>query len=293
MQKIFFIFIIFTSVVPLSALALSVSDFTPQGQVAGASTFVTDAHAAVVLDQNTGQTLLSYNADTAWVPASLTKLLTSLVVLDTQPDMNRSCTIGAADEVGGARLAARSGSVYKLRDLLSATLVASANNAANAMADCVGMSREQFVVAMNEKSLLIGATHSTFFEPSGMDPRNQTTALDMAHIANVAFSTPTIANAAAQQRVSFSSVSKPKKYHVLKTTNKLFGDAELGVVAGKTGYLDEAQYNFATSAKDARGNYIITVVLGSPTKRGSFASTKTLALAAFDQLKNRLIAAAN
>lgn len=228
----------------------------------------------VVIDQKTGDIIIQKSASQRWVPASLTKMLTALVVIDQKPDFNKNCTVSPEDEVGGTRLNVAKKGVYKLSSLLEASLVASANNATTALARCV-LPLDQFVVKMNQKAKALGAANSEFYEPSGMDARNVSNAVDLAKIARAAFTTPKIQQVTAKKTVVFSSVSKPKRSHTLKTTNELLKQGVDGVVAGKTGYLDESMYNFALSRK-VSGQSTITVVLGSPTKAGSFADAKKL-----------------
>lgn len=292
MKKSLLIVAILALLYPVSSSALTMDELISaqvQGQVAGVQNI--NANATVVLNQITGEVLVSNNADKAWVPASLTKLVTALVVLDTKPNFNKTCNVINDDNVGGAKLAAVNGGKYKLKDLFSATLVASANNAANALARCTDMSRADFVAKMNEKAKQFEALHTSFVDPSGIDEHSVTTASDFAKIANAAFSTATIRDYASQPSVYFCSLNSPKKCHNLKNTNKLFGDTELQVIAGKTGYLNESLYNFAASSKNQQGQYLITVVLGSDTQKQSFESTKVIAQLGFKKLASKLAAA--
>jgi len=235
------------------------------------------SRAFLVMNQETGEVLLEKNMNEQWVPASLTKLVTALVILDQNPDWNKICKFKSEHEVGGTRLNVKVGATYKLIDLLNASLVASANNATVAAADCV-MERGLFVQAMNEKVKALGAVNSHFEEPSGMDPKNTITVKDFALIARVAFSTPKIQQITQKKTVSFSSISKPRKSHYLKTTDLILRSNSMNVIAGKTGYLEEALYNFAMSAR-VGGKYYVAIILGSPTKLGSFEDAKRVVLA--------------
>lgn len=259
------------TITPFTASAnVTINDFaTSHATVAAVS--------AVVIDQSTGEVLFSKNASESRVPASLTKLVTALVVLDTKPNMNKLCTMRPEDEVGGARINTYVGAQYKLGDLLNAALVASANNAASAVAHCIGIGDAQFVSKMNEKAQQFNATHTHFVEPTGMDPANATTAEDFARIANAALSTKKIQDIVRKKSITISTVGTlPKKTHYLKTTDLLLHDSAIRPLGGKTGYLDESLYNFVGSFKNPNGRFIITVVLGSPDKQQSFADTKSL-----------------
>ncbi len=212
------------------------------------------ARSYLVMDKTTGQILVSKEPDLLWPPASLAKLVTVMVALDAKPKLTKAVAMKKADEVGGARLATKSGVAYRVKDLLYATLVASANNAANALARSTGFSQAEFVEKMNQKAKALGAKNTIFFEPSGISEKNQTTVSDFSKIAKAAFENPLIAAAAATSAYSFRATNNKKYFHKLKNTNKLLGDAELADIKGKTGYLEESMHNFAAVAKDSGGN---------------------------------------
>lgn len=231
------------------------------------------AQAYLVADAKSGEVFFQKNSKDVRVPASLTKVLSAMVVLDLKPDMKKLCTLSSRHEVGGSRIAARNGTRYKLGDLLDASLVASANNATVAMADCVS-NRNKFVQLMNEKAKSLGAENSKFFEPSGIDVRNTTSAEDMFKILLAGFQNPEIQEISQKAKVTFSSASSPVRNHVLRNTNMLLGKG-LEVVSAKTGYLNESGYNFAVEVKNLDQN-VIVILLGSPTKAQSFSDARVL-----------------
>jgi len=264
---------------PISASAITVNDLLQTQHLPWQEL---TAHSAIVMNQVTGEVIFEHKAGEQWVPASLTKLVTGLVVLDLNPDMNKLCEVNASHDVAGAKLYITGTSKYRLGDLLSATLVASANNAANALADCV-LSRKEFVAKMNAKAKQLGATETKFLEPSGISEFNVTTAADMADIANAAFSTKKIREIMQPKKVTICAKTGQKKCHNLTNTNQLLTDDTVYTLGGKTGYLDESRYNFATSLK--KGNtYLIVIVMGSSTKNGSFTDTKKVASWAFQKM---------
>ena len=132
-----------------------------------------NAQAYEVMDVQSGQVLISKNPNMAWVPASLTKLVTALVVLDTKPNMNKSFAMATSDQVlgacsdGGACIRAKSGVKYTVGGLFHAALMPSANNAASALARSTGLSMADFVARMNQKAQSLGATNTHFNEPTG------------------------------------------------------------------------------------------------------------------------------
>ena len=140
---------------------------------------------------------------------------------------------------------------------------------------------------MNQQATLAGATHSVFFDFAGMDPRNMTTAHDMALIADKAFAQPAIRRAASVEAYHFTVRSgRTQISKTIKNTNDLLTkDPDMWVISGKTGYLEEAKNNLVVRlrkldehGKPIAGTDIIVVVFGVPTKRGMFAAAKRLAL---------------
>lgn len=234
------------------------------------------AKSSLVLNQVTGEVLYEENGDARHIPASLTKLVTALVALDIVPDWNARCRVSSEDQVGGVQMRFSQYYSYKLSDLLQASLVPSANDAAHAISRCSGIARDQFVVLMNEKVKQFGAFDSSFVEPTGLSEKNYTTARDFAKVANAALSTPRLRDILAKKSIYICGTSTVTNCQTLRNTNMLLGDSELSMVAGKTGFLEESGYNFASSSKDAGGHYYIVVVLGSDSKTARFQETKEL-----------------
>lgn len=232
----------------------------------------------VVIDRVSGETLLAKNADLVWQPASLTKLVTAMVVLDSKPNLNRSIAMKKSDEVGGARIFTKAGVKYKAKDLLYASLIASANNATNALTRVTGLTREQFVAKMNDKAKALGASNTVFVEPTGISQNNLTTPSDFAKIAKAAFSDERIQKITQLPSYAFTSTNNRRYRHLIKTTDRLLGEGSWIVLGGKTGYLDESQYNFAGGFKDVDGKDIIVVLFGSQSRHSQFFETKQLAL---------------
>lgn len=240
------------------------------------------AEAYVVMDAKTREVLISKNADVQWTPASLTKLVTALVVLDSKIKFSKVVTMTAADQVvgfckqGGACVKSAPGVKFTVDGLFHAALMPSANNAANALARSTGLSAEDFAKKMNDKAKELGAISSIFYEPTGMDPANKITAGDYAKIAAAAFSNPYLVKTAGQTAYILRSGNNPKYTQAIKNTNKLLKDPDISVLAAKTGYLDESGYNFSSLVKVYGGDQLIVVVLGEQHLYSAFAETKQL-----------------
>lgn len=265
---------------PFSASALTMAEIMPSGQVAGVVSTTGEAKAYVVIDRSSGQILLSKNADLKWPPASLTKLVTAMVFMESKTSLNKVVAMKKEDEVGGQRLVTKTGVGYRTRDLLHAALISSHNNAAHALARSTGLTNDRFVELMNNKIKSLGALNTNFLETTGMEPLNYTTALDFAKIVDAALKDPYISLITKKNTYSFTSVNNKNYRHKITSTNKLLTDSELSLVGGKTGFLEESDYNFASVVKDPLGNEFIVVVLGAKDPKTQFGQTKSLAFQA-------------
>lgn len=239
--------------------------------------------SAIVIDIKTGKVLYEYNADKKWPAASLTKLMGALVFLDHRPSWNRVVALTSQDEVGGGRLRVKSGATLSAQDLIYSSITASANNAAMAMARVSGIGLAGFIKAMNSKGKMIGLTNTKFVDPSGIDPKNVTTARDMAKIASVAFNMEAIRRPATTGKYRFT-IRNTGETKEIKTTNDLLVAKQyddLYVTGGKTGFLYESMYNLAVRVKPMGAKnadrMLMIVVFGSPTREGSFVSANSLA----------------
>jgi D-alanyl-D-alanine endopeptidase (penicillin-binding protein 7) len=266
--------------IPSSAEALTMAEIISGSAVNAAENLSGEAKAYVVIDRSSGQILLSKNADLKWPPASLTKLVTAMVFMESNTSLNKVIAMKKEDEVGGQRLVTKTGVSYKTRDLLHAALISSHNNAAHALARSTNLTDEQFIDLMNNKAKALGAVHTHFLESTGMNPLNYTTALDFAKIVDAALKDPYISLITKKNSYSFTSVNNKKYKHKITSTNKLLTDTELSLVGGKTGFLEESDYNFASVTKDQFGNEFVIVVLGAKDQKIQFGQTKSLALRA-------------
>jgi D-alanyl-D-alanine carboxypeptidase len=244
----------------------------------------TTARAAVIVDWATGGTLFEKDADTPMPIASVTKLMTALVVLSMKPDWQEEIEVLAGDERPGGIPYLIPGEVVTVENLFNLSLVASANGATVALARSTGLSEQEFAAKMNDMAAKIGMTHSTFTDPTGLDAENAASARDVAVLIRTAFASPEIQAAAVKKSYSFKA--KTGLNHAVKSTDELLGSfldsAPYRFMGGKTGYLEEAGYCFGATAENGDGNRVIAVVLGAPTKEARFKEVKTLIYWAFD-----------
>lgn len=234
--------------------------------------------SALVVDAASGKELYAFKPTKKWSAASLTKLMTALVFVEKRPGWDSVVKLVKADEVGGGRLRLALGSRFTVQDAFYSSLVGSANNATMALARSTGYSKKGFLKLMNKKAQAIGMTSSSFADPSGMEPANIITARDMVKLMRAAFANPSILKAASTVSYQFTA-QNPTVRKTILTTDKLKTQTDLHILGAKTGFLYESQYNFAMKVRP-EGQVekdLYVVVLGAPTKQGSFDAAESLA----------------
>lgn len=225
--------------------------------------------SAVLIDAQSGEVLYAYAPDKVWPAASITKLMTSHVFASTPTKWTMNGTITKVDEVGGGRLQVPSGSVMTLRDVLYSALIGSANNAAEAMGRMFDKKgKDAFVLKMNERTRALGLIQSQYFDTSGMNEKNTISAYDTAIMIKETAEEPESAKAMSLATYSFT-VKKPVIKKTIKSTNDLlFSQNDLVITGGKTGFINEAKYNFVVSAypKGHPEKELVAVILGAETR---------------------------
>lgn len=239
------------------------------------------AEAGILIDELSGQVLWQRNTEIVLPIASLTKLATAIVFLETNPDFTKEVTIEKSDgiEADGSRLAVAAGETLTVGDLFYASLVGSANNATKAMVRSTELSTEEFVRRMNEKARQLGLPRTTFHEVTGLDPDNTSTVQDYSRLASYAFRNERIHEALNRTDYVFSTLNT-RHSHRLKNTNQLLADSELHLIGAKTGYLDEAGFTFVAEA-EKDGHRLIVVLFKSDSSQARFAEAKGLLQWAF------------
>lgn len=239
------------------------------------------ADRIIVIDDASKRVLFEKDADVPHPAASITKLMTAMIVIDRSVPMWKSLALAPEDEIGGARLRVDTGTPLTVSDLMYAMLVGSANNAAHALARSTGMDMADFIAAMNAKANALGLLATTFTDPSGLDTGNVSTAREVAALAVSAFDRYTIRKMASTQKADLDAGGT---VHTITNTNDLLTDDSNGliVLGGKTGYLIESQWNLVVRVMDSRRRPLIVVVMGADTKARSFSEAAALARWAWD-----------
>ncbi|MFH0819247.1 MAG: serine hydrolase [Patescibacteria group bacterium] len=233
-----------------------------------------NAASAIVIDENTGQVLYERNASSPRSIASLTKMMTAMIFLDSNPVLDKIISYNSAFNREGARLYIDNGETLTLRDVFYTMLVGSANNCAITLANNAGFSQGEFVNKMNDKARELGLSNTHFADPSGLDPNNKSTTQDYAIIAKNALKYFEILKASTTKNYSFTTINT-QKFHSINNTNQVL-NWDLYITGGKTGYLDEAMYCLMIKAKQD-DHEVIAVTLGNPNRMNSFYETYNLA----------------
>jgi serine-type D-Ala-D-Ala carboxypeptidase (penicillin-binding protein 5/6) len=216
---------------------------------------------AAVLD---GELLWGSNVDVRRAPASLTKLLTALVVLDSdwQPDAMLNVSHDAA-HTKKPRVGLRTGENIRADDALTAMLMHSANDACLVLAEHVAGSIEAFAVRMNARAAELGMQDSHFVHPCGFDADDQySTVTDLLRLARAAHANHRIAQIVAQEQATVSTATG--RQLAFKNTNQLLGRLD-GVVGLKTGYTQHAGHCLIAVAEQS-GHRVWLVLLDSPRR---------------------------
>ncbi len=221
------------------------------------------SRAAVVMDATTGRVLFAKNPDLRLMPASTTKLMTALVVVD-RADLNDVVTVSArAAAAPPTKIGLMKGNTVLIETLLNAALIKSANDAAVALAEAVGGSEEEFVDLMNRKALALGLDNTRFINANGLPgPGQYITAYDLVEIMREAIKHPLLKDILGTRVAELTTVEGKTTF--IKNTNKLlWSDEEF--LAGKTGYTREARHCFV-GAGERETDTIIVALLGTPSR---------------------------
>ena len=199
--------------------------------------------SALVQDAATGEIVIGKNADAVVPIASITKLMTAMVILDRGLDLDERITLSREDAVAmkGARSRLRTGLVLSRGDLLLLALMSSENRAAAALGHSYPGGLEAMVDAMNAKATVLEMTESRFVEPTGLSPANVSTASDLAKMVRAAYDYPLIREYSTRERaavlVSVGRATRPLNY---ANTNGLVRSKYWDIELSKTGYISEA-----------------------------------------------------
>jgi D-alanyl-D-alanine endopeptidase (penicillin-binding protein 7) len=229
---------------------------------------------ALVIDQDTNEVLFSKNSDAVLPIASITKLMTGLVIFEAQQSPDEVLTISQYDidteKFSRSRLAV--GTQLTRGEMLHLALMSSENRAANALGRYYPGGLERFVAAMNQKAAALGMRDTHYVEPTGLSSKNQSSAQDLAVLVNAAYSVPLLRELTTSQE---AQVTVGKRLMQFRTTNGLVRNPHWDIGLQKTGYITEAGRCMVVQAKMA-GRKLIMVLLDSTGKYSRIGDAERL-----------------
>ncbi|AOE99445.1 peptidase S11 [Serratia surfactantfaciens] len=239
---------------------------------------LTTAHAAplalhaksvLVVNQRTGKTLYQKRPNRVLPIASLTKLMTAMVTLDSKRPLGNRMRVTPADRDLLKKTHSRLtiGSVLSRRDMLHIALMSSENRAAAALSRNYPGGRRAFVAKMNQKARAIGMKRARFYDPTGLTPRNVATARDLLQMVNHAYRYQTIRRFSTdRQRVVFPG----RGQLVYRSSNGLINNAAWNIQLQKTGFTNEAGHCLVMRTT-IKGQPIVMILLGARSPYGHYS----------------------
>lgn len=249
-------------------------------------------HSAYLSDFATGAELYSYNADSKHEIASMVKIMTADLVFEAIEDGRLSVddeivVSDFASSMGGSQMFLDAGEKYKVDDLLKGVIVASANDAAVALAETVSGSVEGFVAAMNEKAVSLGMTNTKFANATGLPSESEqySTARDVNVMTRELMKHDKYYDYSAIWTEQF--VHPSGRETTLTNTNKMIRQYR-GCLGGKTGFTDSAKFCISACA-ERNGIKTVSTVIGAQDSKTRFAEAGKLFNYAFANFRNQVV----
>ena len=240
-----------------------------------------EAEGGIVMDMDSGAVIYGKNMHEHYFPASITKVLTALIVLENC-DLNEVVTFSHNAvynvEYNSSNANLEEGDQLSAQDCLYALLLKSANEAANALAEHVAGSNEAFALMMNEKARELGCVDSNFVNPSGLnDPGHYTSAYDMALITKAAFENETFVKIDSSLYYDLPITKRNPEGNRIYPGHRMLKKSEPvyypGIIGGKTGYTTKAGNTLVTVVQKDEMTLGVVILNGHMTH---YSDTKTL-----------------
>lgn len=219
--------------------------------------------------------LVRHRIDSVQPLASITKLMTALVVLDHSPEWDREVIFESGDRRGGAKTPLNPGDRLTIRDLWTMSLLGSDNDATAALVRSVGMG-DTIVVAMNEKARTLGMTDTVFTEPTGLSRSNIGSARDVARLGVAALAHDVIRDTLSPFDTMVTISGEAHRVFSSDQSIKEQGRADEAweFVSGKTGFIAESGYNAVVAGRAGDRQYVLVLMGGSSSStRAAEAAT--------------------
>ncbi len=216
---------------------------------------------ALVVDQDTNQVLFSKNPQAVLPIASITKLMTAMVVVEAGQNLSDTLTVSQddVDTEKGSRSRLKVGTQLSRGEMLHLALMSSENRAAHSLGRHFPGGLDAFVASMNAKAQQLGMTDTRYVEPTGLSSRNQSSANDLSLLVKAAYAHPIIRELSTTQEAQFPVGPRQVQF---RTTNGLVRNPSWDIGLQKTGYISEAGRCLVMQAEMA-GRKLIMVLLDS------------------------------
>jgi serine-type D-Ala-D-Ala endopeptidase (penicillin-binding protein 7) len=243
------------------------------------------AAAAIVYDPETNQILWEENSGSQRSIASITKMMTAAVFVESNPDLSDVVTVARSDVYQASTTHLKANDKVTTGDLLHLLLIASDNAAARALARVSPQGYEGFIARMNEKAAEMGLESTHYADPSGLLSENVSSAYDLARLITYVSGDERIGSI---MRTPEYTVYTGRRAITFRTTNHLLGRADVEVRAGKTGFISKSGYCLATLLRLPQSTQqVAVVVLGARSNAGRFMETQNL----FNWMSNKAASA--
>lgn len=239
--------------------------------------------SAILINYDNGEVIYSKNVEKLRPVASLTKLVMAMVVIDKKLPLDSVITISKTDRRNSSKSRLKQGYKLTVLDLMHAALLSSDNRAARALARAASGSYENFAIDMNRKMKKLDLKNTTFVEPTGLSKENISTAHEIAKILHYSYNYELIKKITSKKSFKIKIQNKKNKYLNMPNTNLLI-HSPYKVLAGKTGYIQAADYCLTTIVKNKAGERLTLVVLGVPGDKLRFREARKLIDWGFKQI---------
>ncbi len=243
------------------------------------------AITAMVVDDRTDTVLWEKNSDEVRSLASITKLMSALVMLDLPMKWNTTTEITNDDDLGSSH-AIQAGDKLTANELWQVALIGSSNSAINALVRVSGLSEADFVKRMNEKAQNLRLASLKFSDPTGLDSGNRGNAKDIIRLLKIALQQDKIYSTLQVGEYYAKPLNAAKQRRVWSTNWLLTGwipnRFKPMQIVGKTGYIGDSGYNFVVRLEDKEKKAVRVLVLGAASNEARFSEARDLAEWAFE-----------
>jgi len=253
---------------------------TPRAKASAEYGGTLSAVSAVVIDGKTKGILFSKNINEIRPLASISKLMTAIVLLDMKIDWTSSTAILDAD-YDGSDHHVNVGEKYSLDELWHIALIGSSNTAINALVRAAGFSTEQFADLMNQKAKELRLFSARFTEPTGLSEKNMANVLDTAKLLRDALLFDKIYTALQTGEYYAHPIGSSETRRIWTTnwllTDWVSNDFRVQDIVGKTGFISDSRYNFTVSLTDKKKHNVIIAIMGAESNEARFKEALSLA----------------